>query len=102
MFLAVETAPAFAPLSAAVSSIVAALALVMAVVAFRAARRRGNRGLNLVGAAFLVFAAKNVFSATNVLTHLVPHDTIELVLSLFDLALLLMLFAPFLARRRRS
>jgi hypothetical protein len=86
--------------SSGTSVVVALLALTMAVLAFRAQRKRANPGLRLVGIAFLVFAAKNVFSAYNVLTHAVPHDAIELVLSLFDLALLLLLFAPFLLRRR--
>lgn len=90
----------FAPTSAGVSLVVALLALTMGLVAFRAARRRGNRALHVVGLAFLVFAAKNVFSAVNVLYHAVPHDAIELALSLFDLVIMLLLFAPFLRRRR--
>lgn len=84
------------------------LALAMAIVAFRARQRSGNRGLTLVALAFMVFAAKNAFSAYNVVAHeregwlAVPHDEIELVLSLFDLALLLLLFAPFLRRRNAN
>lgn len=89
-----------ADLSAGVSLVVALLALGMAVVACVSMRRRSNRALGIVAAAFLVFAAKNVFSAVNVETHLVEHDAIELVLSLFDLVLLLLLFLPLLARRR--
>lgn len=86
--------------SAGTSLVVALLALAFAVLAFRARRVRGNPALRIVGFAFLVFCAKNVFSAFNVLTHLVPHDAIELALSLFDLAILVLLFAPFLLRRR--
>lgn len=86
--------------SAGVSILVAVLALVMAVVAFRAASKRGNRALRVVGLAFVVFTAKNVFSAWNVTFHAVPHDAIELVLSLFDLVLLALLFAPLVFRRR--
>lgn len=89
-----------APVSAGTSGIVALLALVMAVLALLARRRKRTRGLGMVAAAFLVFAAKNLFSAVNVLTHAVPHDVIELVLSLFDLVILLILFAPFVRRRR--
>ena len=92
--------PGLAPLSATVSALVAVLALVMALVAFGAMRRRGNRALRWVALAFLVFSAKNVFSAVNVVTHLVQHDAIELVLSLFDLALLALLFIPLAFRRR--
>lgn len=90
---------AIAPASVAVSALVAILALALAAVAFAAARRRGNGALRIVATAFVVFAAKNVFSAFNVARHVVPHDTIELVLSLFDLVLLLLLFAPFMRRK---
>lgn len=101
LFLAqAHESPALTPYSAGVSIVVAILALLMAGLALRAARRRANRGLHLVAVAFLVFAAKNAFSAYNVATHIVPHDAIELVLSLFDLALLLLLFAPLALRRR--
>lgn len=90
---------AVTPASVAVSTLVAILALTLAGVAFAAARRRGNGALRIVAIAFLVFAAKNVFSAFNVAQHVVPHDSLELVLSLFDLALLLLLFAPFMRRK---
>lgn len=88
------------PYAVAVSSLVAVLAIVLAGLALRAARRRGNPALRIVALAFFAFFVKNVFSAFNVLTHVVPHDAIELVLSLFDLALLLLLFLPLVLRRR--
>jgi ABC-type Co2+ transport system permease subunit len=94
--------PELTPYSVAVSSLVALLALVLAFLALRASSKRGNPALRLVGLAFFVFFLKNVFSAFNVLTHVVPHDAIELVLSLFDLGLLLLLFAPLLLRPRRD
>lgn len=99
LVLAVEM-PGLTPFSAGTSILVALLALVLAGLAFRAAARRTNPALRLVAAAFLVFAAKNGFSAYNVLTHMVPHDAIELILSLFDLVLLLLLMAPLVLRRR--
>lgn len=86
--------------SASVSGVVAVLALGLAVVAFGAARKRANRGLYYVGLAFLVFGVKNAFSAYNVLVHTVQHDDIELVLSLFDLAIIGLLFLPLVRRRR--
>jgi Na+/phosphate symporter len=104
--LAATENPALAPLSAGTSLLVTLLALGMAFVALRARRQRNNPALILVGIAFLVFAAKNAFSAYNVLAHeragwfSVPHDEIELVLSLTDLAIMLLLFAPLLLRRR--
>lgn len=91
---------ALTPYAITVSAVVALLAFILAFVAFRAAGRRNNRALRIVAVAFVVFGLKNVFSAYNVRTHYVPHDAIELVLSLFDLALLLLLFAPLVLRRR--
>lgn len=88
------------PVSASVSLLVAALALALAGLAFGAARKRANRALHWVALAFVVFAAKNMFSAYNVVQHAVPHDAIELVLSLFDLVLLALLFLPIVFRRR--
>lgn len=108
IFLAAETFPALTPFSAATSGLVALLALVMAIVAFRARIRRGNKALALVGWAFVIFCVKNVFSGYNVIAHdqvgwpSIPHDEIELILSLFDLVILLLLFAPFLLRRGRA
>ena len=87
--------------SSATSVLVTMLAVVLAIMALRAARVRNAPSLRWVGAAFAVFALKNAFSAFNVWTHAVPHDAIELVLSLFDLVLLVLLFAPLVLRRRR-
>ena len=95
-----DTSPVATPYSSATSAGVAVLALIFAIMAFRAAARRGNSGLRYVGIAFIIFALKNVFSAYMVVSHVVPHDAIELVLSVLDLAIMLLLFAPLLVRRR--
>jgi len=106
MFLAATGALWLTPASAAVSILVAILALVLTGLAVASLRRRKNPGLGFVAAAFFVFAVKNVFSAYNVVAHegaawpSVPHDAIELVLSLFDLVLLVLLFVPLFFRRR--
>ena len=97
---AAHESAALTPYSIAVSALVALLAFVLAGLAFRASSRRANKALRMVALAFVVFGLKNVFSAYNVLTHAVPHDAIELVLSLFDLVLLVLLFAPLMLRRR--
>lgn len=85
--------------SAGTSVIVTLLASTLAILAFLAATKRRSPNLRWVGAAFVVFAAKNAFSAYNVWTHVIPHDAIELTLSLFDLVLLGLIFAPLLRRR---
>src|SRR5439155_19346070 len=86
--------------SAATSGLVALLALGFSVYAFVTYRKRGNRSTLIVGIAFLVFALRNVFSAVSVLTDVVKHGTDELILSLFDLALMIILIAPLFRRRR--
>lgn len=95
---AVDTANA--PISSGISGVVAVMALVFAILALLAWRRRPNRGLVWVAAAFFVFAVKNVFSSIMVTTHFVEHDDIELVLSLCDLVILVLLFVPLVFRRR--
>lgn len=100
MLVLADVQPGPAGLSAATSLLVALLAALFAALALGALRRRGNRALAWVAAAFGVFAVKNVFSAVNVGTHVVEHDLIELVLSLFDLVILLLLFTPLVLRKR--
>lgn len=102
MFLAQVTheSPQLTPYSAGASILVALLALALAGLAVASVRKRGNLALRFVAAAFIVFAVKNAFSAYNVVYHQVPHDAIELMLSLFDLVLLVLLFMPLLVRRR--
>lgn len=100
VLLDVAGATPLASVSAAVSILVATLAFVMAGMGFAAAAKRGNRALRIVALSFAVFGVKNVFSAVNVSTHLVEHDMIELVLSLFDLVILALLFTPFILRKR--
>jgi hypothetical protein len=86
--------------SAATSAIVALLAIGFSIAAFRSYYKRGNGAMRWVGVAFLVFALRNLFSGFNVITDIVHHGVVELVLSLFDLALMLILIAPLLLRRR--
>ena len=92
-------AEGIAGVSAATSLLVACLAAMFSYLAWSAMKKRGNPSLRWVAWAFALFAVKNMFSAVNVSTHLVEHDVIELVLSLFDLAILLLLFAPFMRRK---
>lgn len=97
-------APDLALLSAATSVVVGFVALAMAVLAWRARARTGNRQLVFVGAAFAAILAKSLFSAWDVTQpqpHPVPHDALELVLSLFDLATITLLAAPFVLKARR-
>ncbi|MCA1812625.1 MAG: hypothetical protein LC624_01585 [Halobacteriales archaeon] len=89
--------------SATTSAVVGLIALALAVLAWRARSRSGNAQLAFVAAAFAVFAAKSAFSAWDVATpspHPVPHDELELVLSVFDLAIIVLLCLPLLVKAR--
>lgn len=84
------------------SLLVGLIALVMAALAWQARQRSGNAQLAFVAGAFGLFLAKSLFSAYNVQTHAVPHDEIELVLSLFDLLIIGLLFLPFVLRGAKA
>lgn len=91
--------------SSLTSLLVGLIALVMAVLAWQARRRSGNAQLSFVAGAFVLFLIKSLFSAYIVATpppHPVPHDEIELVLSLFDLAIIGLLFLPFVLRASKA
>lgn len=95
-------APEVALVSSATSSVVGLVAALLVVLAVRARRRSGNPQLAYVAGAFGVFVARSAFSAYNVQTHAVPHDEIELVLSLLDLLILILLCIPFVLRGQGS
>jgi hypothetical protein len=83
------------------SVLVALVAAVMAYQGWRAFRVTANPRLPFVVAAFALFVAKSLFIAYNVQTHVVQHDTIEGVGAFFDLAIILVLFAPFVVPTAR-
>ncbi|HEV8360863.1 MAG TPA: hypothetical protein VGR28_10455 [Candidatus Thermoplasmatota archaeon] len=88
--------------SSLTSLAVGLIALALAALALRARRSSGNRQLGFVAAAFALFAVKSAFSSYDVLTeppHLVPHDELELVLSLFDLVIIVLLVVPLLVKK---
>lgn len=97
-WLAMTAADSLSLYSSVASGLVGLISLGLAGLALRARGRSGNRQLGFVAGAFLLFAAKSVFSAYNVWTHDIAHDAIELVLSLFDLVILGLLVLPLLVR----
>lgn len=85
------------------SSLVALVALVMALLAWRAYRYTGNARLRFVVVAFALFAAKSAFTAYDVSTplpHPIQHDHLEAILSVVDLAIILVLFVPFVLPKK--
>ena len=81
----------------AVIATVALVSLLLTLLAAAAWRRTGNRKLGFVTAAFVVFFAKSLLTAYSVKTGLIAHEDLELIGSLGDLAVVLLLVAPFAA-----
>lgn len=79
--------------------LVGLLAAALAGVGYGASRRSGNPALGFVAGAFAVFALKSIFSAWGVYARALPHEHLELVLSLADLVILVLLALPLLTRR---
>lgn len=88
-------------LAVAAAAIVAALSLLMAYWGYRAYKTTENIRLLFVVLAFITFVIKSLFVAYNVKYHAVQHDSIELVSTLFDLLIVLILFLPFLGPGKR-
>lgn len=78
-----------------VSALAAAFLTVMAVMAWRRTRRSS---LLFVATAFLLFTAKAAITMFALETDVIHHETLEMTGSVFDLAILGLLIAPFLRR----
>ena len=76
---------------------VAVVSLLLTALAASAWRRTGNRKLAFVTSAFAVFFLKSVVTAYAVRTDAIHHEALELLGSLADLAIVLLLVAPFLS-----
>lgn len=81
----------------AIIVVVAVVSLILTVLAASAWRRTGNRKLAFVTGAFAVFFAKSVLTAYSVQTGFIAHEELELIGSLGDLIVVVLLIAPFLA-----
>lgn len=74
--------------------VVAAITLFLTVVAGMAANRTGNRKLWYLGGAFGLFAIKSALTAWALQTGGIGHEHLELVLSGFDLGIVILLVIP--------
>ncbi len=86
----------------AVIALTAAVSLVLAVLAAGAWRRTSNRKLIPVMLAFWMFFVKSVLTAYGLHGDVIHHEDLELLGTLFDLAIVLLLMAPFVPVRRAS
>lgn len=78
------------------------ISLVLAILAVGAWRRTGNRKLGLVAAAFSVFVVKAAVTAYSLWTGAIGHEDLELVGALLDVAVVVLLVAPFLGGAQRK
>lgn len=81
----------------AIISAVALVSLVLTVLAALAWRRAGNAKLGFVTAAFAVFFLKSALTAYSIESEFLGHEDLELVGSLADLVVVILLLAPFAA-----
>lgn len=77
---------------------VAVLSAVLAALAYRAYLATGRRPLLFVMGAFFLFAVKGGLTAWALATDSIGHEVLEVVGGGFDLAIVLLLVAPFLRR----
>jgi hypothetical protein len=84
----------------ALIAVTAAVSLVLATLAAGAWRRTSNRKLVPVMLAFWMFFVKSALTAYGLGADAIHHEDLELIGTLFDLAIVLLLMAPFVPVRR--
>ena len=89
---------ALAAFSIGIVSIVAVISGALALVTLLGWRRMGNRKIGFISAAFATHFAKSALVAVFLATSLVGHEVVEAVEALFDLAMMVFLFIPFVLR----
>jgi hypothetical protein len=83
-------------------AVTAAVSLLLTILAAAAWNRTGNRKLVPVMLAFWIFFAKSALTLYSLHTDFLHHEDLELVGGLFDLAIVALLFAPFIPLRRTA
>lgn len=87
------------PLAPVLVLAVGVVSLFLAAMGLRAWRRADDVRLLFVTSAFGLFGAKNLLVAWSLWAEVIAHETLELVGAGFDLAVVLLLAAPFVRRR---
>jgi hypothetical protein len=88
----------FGSLAPVVISIVGAVCVMLVIIGIGAWRRTGENRLLWLVAAFSLFAVKSFLNAWALTTGAIQHEHLELVSSLFDLAIVACIVAPLLRR----
>lgn len=86
----------------ALIALTAAVTLMLAGLAFGAWRQTGSRKLLPVMFAFLLFGVKSILTGYSLHTEFLHHEDLELVNTLFDLTIALLLVTPFIPLRRKA
>lgn len=82
--------------SSVIVLVVSAIAFVLAVLAYKAMQRTHSRSLRFVVAAFGLFVLKGLVVGIALLTDTIRHEHLEVVSSLFDLGIVVLLIWPVL------
>ncbi|MGQ0536966.1 MAG: hypothetical protein ACT4PT_12955 [Methanobacteriota archaeon] len=82
--------------SAAMSAFVGVASLLLAAAGFRSYRTTGSRNLPFVAGAFLLFAGKGFLGAWAIYARSIPHEHLELILSIADAVIVALLVTPLL------
>ena len=85
----------------ALIGVTALVSLVLALLAAGAWKRTGNGKLVPVMLAFWIFFVKSVLTGYSLRSEFLHHEDLELVGSLLDLLIVLLLMAPFVPFRSR-
>ena len=86
----------------ALIAVTALVSLVLALLAAGAWKRSGNAKLVPVMLAFWIFFVKSVLTAYSLHTDFLHHEDLELVGTLLDLVIVLLLMAPFVPIRGKG
>ena len=85
--------------STAVLAAVAAAALGLAITMWVASNRLAQPKVRFVAAGFFVLFVKALFSIYSIQVRLLHHEILEMIGSLFDMAMVILMAAPFWMRR---
>lgn len=85
--------------STAVLATVAAAAFGLAITMWIASNRLAQPKVRFVAAGFFVLFVKCLFSIYSIQVHRIHHEVYEMIGSLFDMTMVLLMAAPFWMRR---
>ena len=89
----------FTNLSTVALSVVATAAFGLGITMWIAANRLAQPKVRFVAAGYFVLVAKCLFSIYSIQTRVLHHEVLEMIGGVFDMAMVLLMAAPFWMRR---